>query len=65
MVNKLAQNWHSRADDKQLKLWYTGIVPKWDRTIGMPFLKQLDALKRYFLLPKLQKEVFGHGQTIG
>ena len=31
----------------------------------MPFLKQLNALKRYFLLPKLQKEVFGHGQTLG
>lgn len=29
-VRKMAQNWHSRADDMRMEKSYTGIVPNWD-----------------------------------
>lgn len=34
---KLAENWHSFADDKQRRKCYNGIVQKWDRTIECRF----------------------------
>ena len=36
-VRKLAQNWHSFADDKQIEKCYNGSVQKWDRTIRCRF----------------------------
>lgn len=34
---KLAENWHSFADDKQMEKCYNGSVQKWDRTIECRF----------------------------
>ena len=35
--SKLARNWHTFADDKQIKKCYNGSVQKWDRTIKAAF----------------------------
>ncbi len=34
---KLAENWHSFADDKQIEKCYNDSVHKWDRTIRCRF----------------------------
>lgn len=36
-VRKMAQNWHSRADDMRMEKSYTGIVPNWDGTADSRF----------------------------
>ncbi len=59
-VTKLAQNWHTPADDMQMKKVYSGIVQKWEMTTGQrtnqygtqaknTVLRAFQLLKRCFL----------------
>lgn len=61
-VTKLAQNWHTTADDMQMKKVYSGIVQKWELPTGQrtfrygtqaedAVLRALWLLKRYFFMP--------------
>lgn len=55
----MAQKWHSRADDMQMKKSYTGIVLKWDRAVATVSETEMIS-EAVFILPEiLKKEVVG------